>query len=114
MAAFTTLDVTLPFVNAATPISVSAADTIPFNPAKTQILLMYNGTGATITPVIDGDAGTTVAVNGIGNVSVSGGLSIPIATNSGVFVRLSSISEYCKGVVNITGGNNLRAWLLEM
>jgi hypothetical protein len=114
MPALTTIDASLPFVNSAPPLTLTAADTIPFNPAKTQVLLMFNGTGATITPVIDGDAGTSVAVPGIGNVTVSGGLSIPIAANAGVFVRLSSISEYCRGTVNITAGASLRAWLLEM
>ena len=83
--------------------TLTASDTITFNPGRVQLLVIRNPTGGSLTLKIDGDAGTTVAVPGLGNVSVAGGYDIIVGAGLSRAVRLSTISSYCQGVVTLTG-----------
>jgi hypothetical protein len=113
MAAIASIAVskTAPFT--ATGTTLGSDDTITFSPSKRQLLVLTNPTGSTVTATIDGDGGTTVNAPGIGPVTVSGGLAIPVAAGVSKAVVLSAISAYCKGVVHITGGTGIVAQLFD-
>ncbi len=88
----------------AAPLTVlTASDTITFTPGRVQLLVIRNPTAGSLTLKIDGADGTTVAVAGLGNVSVAGGYDIVVAAGLSRAVRLSTISGYCQGVVTLTG-----------
>lgn len=103
---------TAPFAAAIT--TLSADDTITFDPKKKQLLVLTNTTGGSLTATIDGSTGTTVQVPGIGPVSVAAGLAIPVGAGLSVAVLLSAISAYCQGVVHITGAATLKAQLFDL
>ena len=88
---------------AAAPSTLTTSDTITFRPNKKQLLVVRNPTGGSLTLKIDGDAGTTVNVPGIGVVTVSGGYDIVVGAGLTFAVVLSTISAYCQGVVTLTG-----------
>lgn len=93
--------------------TLSADDTITFNARKKQLLVLRNPTGGPLTATLDGDGGTTVSVPGIGSVSVSAGLAIPVGAGLSVAVVLSTVKHYCQGVVHITGGAGITAQLFD-
>lgn len=99
---------------AAALTTLTASDTITFNAGKKQLLVLRNPTGGSLTLKIDGDGGTTVAVAGIGTVSVSGGFDIVVGAGLSVAVVLSTIKHYCKGVVTLTGASGLVAQLFNL
>ena len=64
--------------------------------------------------MIDGDGGTSVPVQGIGTVDVSGGYAVgSIAAGAAKVVPLDSIAAYLKGTIAVTGGTGLVAVLLN-
>ena len=93
--------------------TLTADDTITFNPKKKQLLVLTNTTGGALTATLDGTTGTTVNVAGLGSVDVSAGKAIPVAAGASVAVVLGSISAYCSGVVHLTGGTGLKAQLFD-
>lgn len=91
-----------------------STDSFVYKPLTTPILTLRNATGGALTPVIDGNGGTTVNVAGIGSVDVSAGYSVgSIAAGAHVVIPLNSISEYLKGTIAITGGTGIIATLME-
>ena len=95
-------------------LTLGSSDTLTFNTSKKPVLLLDNVTGGALTPNIDGAAGTTVPVSGIGNVDVSGGYPVPsIPAGAMVAIPLNSISKYLQGVITITGGTGIKASILE-
>lgn len=93
---------------------LGASDTFVFNPARNPILVLKNITGGALTPNIDGASGTVVPVDGIGNVTVSSGYTTPsIPAGGAVAIPLRSIREYLKGVITVTGGTGIQAYILE-
>lgn len=95
--------------------TLTASDTITFNSAKVQILLVTNTTAGALTLLIDGDGGTTVNVAGIGAINVAAGKSIIIPANTGSkLITLSTISAYCQGVVTLTGAVGAKVRLIEL
>lgn len=89
-------------------------DTFVYAPRKRAILVLRNPTGAAISPVIDGNGGTTVPVAGVGNVDVSGGFAVgAIAAGAAVAIPLDTIAEYLKGTIAITASSGLVGALLE-
>jgi hypothetical protein len=114
MAAIASIDAS-PLGSFAAAIStLSADDTITFNSRKKQLLVLRNTTGGSLTVTIDGDGGTTVAVPGIGNVTVSGGYAIVVGAGLSVAVVLNTVSAYCAGVVHLTGAATLTAQLFDI
>lgn len=88
----------------AAPLTVlTASDTITFSPGRVQLLVIRNPTAGSLTLKIDGDAGTTVAVPGLGNINVAAGYDIVVGAGLSRAVVLSRISGYCQGVVTLTG-----------
>lgn len=114
MAAITSIDASVQgaFVSAKT--TLSADDTITFNATRKQLLVLNNPTGGALTATLDGDAGTTVNVPGVGSVSVAGGLAIALTAGQSKSVVLGTVSAYCQGVVHLTGGAGIEAQLFNL
>jgi len=100
---------------AVAPTVLTGADTLVYLPGRLQTLYLSNSTAGSVTVVIDGDAGTTVAPPGQGGtIDVSGGYSIAIAAGTVQAVALSSIRNFLQGTVNVTGGvAGVTAWIQE-
>ena len=72
------------------------------------VLILRNPTGSSITPTIDGAGGTTWPAEGIGNVTVSAGLSLgAIPAGVTITIPMDSIRAYLQGVIAITSGTGL-------
>jgi hypothetical protein len=99
---------------AVTETTLNGTDSLVYDQSKTPILVLRNPTAGALSPVIDGNGGTTVNVNGIGVVDVSGGYAVgAIAAGAAVAIPLVTIREYLQGTIAITGGTGLVASLLE-
>ncbi len=94
--------------------TLTASDTITFNSAKLQLLVLRNATAGSLTATIDGDGGTTVTVPGVGVVNVAAGYGITIPAGETRAVVLSSISAYCQGTVTITGASGMKATVFDL
>ena len=95
-------------------ITLGSSDTLTYNPSKDPVLILDNVTGGALTPNIDGAGGTTVPVAGVGDVSVASGYTTPsIGAGAIVAIPLKSISAYLSGVITITGGSGITAYILE-
>lgn len=113
MAAISSINASQNGAFAAAISTLSADDTITFDPKKKQLLVLRNTTGGSLTVTIDGSDGTTVQVPGIGSVSVASGLAIVVAAGLSVAVVLSTVKHYCQGVVHLTGASGLTAQLFD-
>lgn len=113
MALLSTVNTRVSGVQTLTLFTLTAADVLPVDLTKRQILFLLNQTGGSITVLIDGDGGTTVVKDGVGSVSVSTGLSITIPATEARYVPLGTIRDYLQGVVNVTGGTGLRGCILQ-
>lgn len=90
------------------------SDIFTYTANKSSILVLRNPTASPISPVIDGDGASTVAVSGVGNVDISGGYEVgAIAADAVEVVRLDTVREYLAGDIEITDGSGLTAILLE-
>ena len=99
---------------AVTRTTMTASDTLTYNPGREAVLLLDNVTAGALTVVIDGNGGTTVPVAGIGNVDVSTGFSTgSIAAGVCLAIPLDAISAYLQGTIALTGGTGIKASLLE-
>ena len=98
-----------------TETTLNGTDSLVFNSAASPVLVLRNPTAGALSPVIDGNGGTTVSVAGIGSVDVSGGYAVgSIAATTGIVaIPLNSISAYLQGTIAITGGTGLVATLME-
>ena len=114
MAAIASIDATQPGSFAATVTTLSSDDTITFTANKKQLVVFRNTTGGSLTATIDGSAGTTVVKQGLGSVSVAAGYAIVVGAGLSVAVVLSSISDYCQGVVHITGASGLTVQVFDL
>ncbi len=89
------------------------ADVFVYFKTGRQVLVLRNATAGALSPIIDGDGATTVAVAGVGNVDVSAGFAVgSIAAGAAVAIELNKISAYLVGTIAITGGTGLVAELL--
>ena len=100
----------------ATAATLTASDTITFNPGKKQLAIFRNGTAGALNPVIDGAAGTTVDAStlGLGVVNVAAGFTFSLAVGEQKAVILSTISAFCQGVVTITGATGVSLTLIDL
>lgn len=114
MAAIASIDASVAGAFSAPITTLSASDTITFRPNKKQLLVLRNPTGGSLTLNIDGDAGTTVTVPGLGSVSVASGLNIVLPTLESRAVVLSTVSAYCQGAVTLTGAATAVAQLFDL
>jgi hypothetical protein len=90
------------------------ADTFTYNATASQILILFNDTGGSLSPVIDGNGATTVTVAGIGSVDVSSGYAVgSIAAGATKAIPLDTIKHFLSGTIAITSGTGLVASLLS-
>lgn len=114
MAVITATDMTGSGSRAVTVTALGASDTFVYNADKKPVLYLNNVSGGSLTPLIDGDGGTTVPCSGIGDVDVSAGLTLAaIGIGATAAIPLNSISGYLSGIITITGGDAIEATLLE-
>lgn len=99
---------------AATETVMSASDTITFTPSVRQLLTLRNTTASPVVVTIDGADGTTVAVAGLGNVSVAAGLAVTVPASTSVAIVLSTISAYLQGSVVLSGGVGVSARVINL
>lgn len=95
--------------------TLTADDTLTYDPTRRQVLVLRNPTAGAITATIDGDGATTQDVPGTGGaMNLAGGLSTgSIAAGAGVVIELDAIKSYLTGVVHVTGGTGLVAEFLS-
>ncbi len=99
---------------AMTITTLGASDTFTYDSTKNPILILNNVTAGALTVTIDGDGGSTVSVDGVGDVSVASGFATAsIGAGAYSVVRLGTIREYLKGTITVTGGTGIEASLLE-
>ena len=99
---------------AITETTLTASDTFTYVTGGKQYLILRNDSAGALTPNIDGAGGTTVPVGGLGDVDVSGGLTLAsIAVGDSVVIKTETISKYLQGVITITGATDMTAQLLE-
>jgi len=97
-----------------TETTLGASDTFVFKRNAKQRLILRNDTVGALTPLIDGDGSTSVGIDGIGSIDVSGGFSVgEMAADAVVSLNTDSIREYLKGTIEITGGTGIVAILME-
>lgn len=112
MAAITATSLTGSGARVVSVLTAGASDTITYQPGD--VLLINNVTAGALTPLIDGAGGTTWPAPGIGNVSVSGGLTLSsIAAGAMVAIPLDTIKAYLQGVITITGADSAELSLLR-
>lgn len=94
--------------------TLTSSDTFVYDPLRSPVLVLDNDTGGPLTVTIDGADATSVAVPGVGDVSVAAGYSTGvIADGAAVAIPLKSIAAYLKGVIGVTGGTGIKASLLQ-
>lgn len=98
-----------------TQTTLTASDTLTYNEASSQTLFLQNSTGSPVTVTVDGaGAPTAFAPGGIGKtLDLSAGLPIVVPANGAVAVQLRNIKRYLAGVIAVTGGVGVTAWIVE-
>lgn len=114
MATITATNMKSPAAQAVTKTTLGASDTFTYTKSKRPVLILDNVTAGALTVTIDGSGGTTVTPDGLGSIDVSAGYSTgSIAAGDTVAITLSTIEEYLKGTIAVTGGTGIEAALLE-
>ncbi len=95
--------------------TLGASDTLVYKAGVNATLTLNNVSGGALTPLIDGDGSTTLAVAGLGiPIDTSGGFLVPsIGIGATVAIPLDTISEFLKGIITVTGGDAIEATLTE-
>ena len=114
MAAIASINAAQVGAFAAALSTLSASDTITFTPSRKQLLVLRNPTGGSLSLTIDGDGGTSVAVDGLGSVPVSSGITIAVPAGESRAVVLSTIRHYLQGTVTLSGASGLVAQLFDL
>lgn len=90
------------------------ADTFTYRQGTGQILVLRNATGGSLSPIIDGDGGASIPVDGLGMISVASGYAVgSIAAGAAAAIPLDTIYHYLQGSIAITGGTGIVASLLR-
>jgi hypothetical protein len=100
---------------AISPTTLGASDTFVYQRGVTKYLVIDNVTEGAITPNIDGDGADTAYLSGVGSVDISGGYTFgSIAAGDAVVIDLDAISAYLQGTIEVTGGDDAEAYILEV
>lgn len=96
---------------AVTVSTLTATDAFTY--AAGDELYIQNNSGGALTPNLKGAAATTTPVQGLGDVDVSGGYTLPsIADGESVMVPLDTVAKYLIGEVMVTGGDAATAYII--
>jgi len=99
---------------AVTETTLTASDTFTYTGKDNQYLILRNASAGALTPNILGDGVTTVSVAGAGNIDLSAGYTTAsIGVGETLAIRTSTIEKYLTGTIEITGGTDIEASLLE-
>lgn len=91
------------------------ADTFTYRSGSRQLLILRNATAGALSPVIDGDGGTTVSVDGLGVVTVSGGYAVgSIPAGEVRAIPLDTIKSYLAGTIAITSATGIVASIIRV
>lgn len=82
----------------------TSGDTLVYSQGSGQELALFNTDVSAIVVTIDGSAGTTVAVAGAGDttLSVAAGYTVSVPAGGAAFVMLDRVPAYCQGTVAIS------------
>lgn len=82
----------------------TSGDTLVYSQGSAQELALFNTDVSPIVVTVDGSTGTTVAVAGAGDttLSVAAGYAISVPAGGFAFVMLDKIPYYCQGTVAIS------------
>lgn len=96
-------------------VEMTGSDTLVYNPAVVQTLLIRNGSAAPAPIVIDGSLVTTSLLPGQGRpIDNSAGFPMTVEPDVTRGVTLSSIRNFLAGDVTVTGGGpDVYAWIVE-
>lgn len=112
MAALTISTVSGSGLKTVTANTLTASDTFTYQAGD--IMYLRNPTGGALTLTLDGADGTTVGVEGIGDVSVSSGFSTgSIAAAGERVIFLDTIRHYLQGTVTASGASGLICSILR-
>ncbi len=103
-------------VRAMTEITLTASDTLPYDPnISGSVLILRNPTAGAVSPTLTGNqASASIQVPGYGVVSAASGLAIgSIPAGAARCIPLDAIRHYLVGTVTITGGTGLVASYLQ-
>jgi hypothetical protein len=91
------------------------ADTFTYNASRAPVLVLFNDTGGSLSPIIDGaGASAALPVKGVGVVDLTAGYPVgSIGAGVTKAIPLDSIAQYLKGAIAITSGTGLSAALME-
>lgn len=93
---------------------LGASDTLTYAPGQIQTLILENDTGASVTVVIDGDGATSFIPGGTGApIDLSAGFSVTIPDGATRAVTLKNIQRFLSGVVTVTGGAGVSAYIIS-
>lgn len=98
------------------PNTLTSSDTFPFTQGTGQLLILYNSTGATITPQIKGDnvSGNYIAPDMGTSYSLSSGLNtVAVTAGNWWIVNLDDCRHYLSPTNTITLGTGLTAYFLS-
>ena len=91
------------------------ADTFAYRSGGKQLLILRNPTGGALSPVIDGDGGTTSSIDGLGVVSVASGYAVgSIPAGEARAIPLDTINKYLQGTIAITSATGIVAALVRV
>lgn len=109
MPAITPTLMTGPGMRAATEFTLTASDTLAYDPGSpNSVLTIRNPTAGALAPIITGSAANpAIPVPGWGTVSASSLALASIPVGAARVIPLDSIKEYLAGTVTITGGVGL-------
>ncbi len=112
MAALTVSTVTGAGVKTVTVNTLTSSDTFTYQAGD--IMYLRNGSGGALTLTLDGADGTTVGVEGVGDVSVASGYSTgSIANGAERVIFLDTIRHYLQGTVTVTGGTGMSCTIMR-
>lgn len=94
--------------------TLGASDTFVYNPDKRPVLIIRNGTGGAVTPLIDGDGAAVFAVPEYGSVDPTTGKSLgSVAAGATRAIDLKVCAKFLVGTITLTGASGASAQLLE-
>ena len=114
MATLVASDCTGSGEKAVTETTMTASDTFTYVPGGNQYLVLRNASAGALTPNFLGDGVGTVSVKGAGELDISAGYTTAsIGIGAVVVIRTSTIEKYLTGTIEITGGTDIEASILE-
>ncbi|MGL4296697.1 MAG: hypothetical protein ACRCTG_13350 [Aestuariivirga sp.] len=115
MPALTSTSVRAGGVVSTTENTLTASDTFTWDQNTAgAILILRNGTGGALSPVITGStASTAIPVAGFGTVSAASLAVGSIPAGQSRVIPLDTRREFLQGTITITGGTGITATLLQ-